>query len=79
MSNHTVSLSHLHDELGSFSTVSANNGQSAQTKTAPEGVACDYLLYNYAFFRLATPIKPIRPEPKSQTAAGTGTDEIEVT
>jgi hypothetical protein len=38
------------------------NGLSAQTKTAPEGDAFGYLLYNYYFFRLATPIKPKKPE-----------------
>ena len=44
----------------SFHTVWANNGHSAQTKTAPEGAAIDYLLYSYDLLRLATPIKPIR-------------------
>ena len=53
--------------------LTANNGRSAQTKTAPEGAAIDYFLYDYASFRLATPIKPMRPEPNSHTAAGTGT------
>ena len=56
-----------------YGRLPANNGQSAQIKTTPEGAAFDYLLSSYAFFRLATPIKPIRPEPNSQTAAGTGT------
>jgi hypothetical protein len=28
---------------------------------------------SYAFFRRAKPIKPIKPEPKSHAAAGTGT------
>mgnify|MGYP001822856509 CR=1 FL=1 len=45
----------------------------AQTKTAPEEAAIDYLLYSYDLFLLAIPIKPIRPEPNSQTAGGTGT------
>ena len=61
-----------------FSVVAsgAHNGHTAQTKTAPEGAAFDYLLISYNFLRLATPIKPISPEPNSQTAVGTGTDEI---
>ncbi len=46
-------------------------------KTAPEGAAFDYLINSYAVFRLANPIKPIKPEPKSQTAAGTGTAFID--
>jgi hypothetical protein len=50
----------------------AKKRQSAQTKTASEEAAIEYLLYSYTFFLLATPIKPIRPEPNSQTAAGTG-------
>ena len=50
----------------------AMNRQPAQTITTPEGAAFDYLLYSYAFFRLATPIKPIRPEPNNHVAAGTG-------
>ena len=37
MNNNKTLLSHLHDALGSFSTVSANSGLSVQTKTAPEG------------------------------------------
>jgi hypothetical protein len=44
-----------------------------QTKTASEEAAFDYLLSSYAFLLLAMPIKPIRPEPKSQAAAGIGT------
>ena len=28
----------------------------------------------HAFFRLAIPVKPIRPEPNSHTAAGRGTE-----
>ena len=60
---------HNHDR-----EVTALKRRSAQTKTTPEGAAYDYLLYNYYFFRLATPIKPIRPEPNNQTAAGTGTE-----
>ena len=37
------------------------NGRSAQTKTAPEGAAYDYLLTScYAFLRLATPINKTR-------------------
>ena len=39
MSDNTAVLSHLHEELGSFSTVSANSSQLTQTKTAPEGAA----------------------------------------
>ena len=31
------------------------------------------MIYSYAFLRLATPIKPIKPEPNNQAAAGTGT------
>ena len=53
----------------------AISGQSTQTKTAPEGAVFDYLLYSYAVLRLTTPTRPIRPEPKSQTAAGTGTGD----
>ena len=45
---------------------------AAQIKTASEEAAIDHLLYNYDFLRLATPIKPIRPEPNNQTAAGRG-------
>ena len=45
-------------------------------KTAPEGAgSVDRVVTVYAFLRLATPIKPKRPEPKSQTAAGTGIAE----
>ena len=47
--------------------------RSMQTETAPEGAATDYFVPVHDFFRLATPIKPIRPEPNSQTAAGIGT------
>lgn len=36
-------------------------------------VSLDMVVTIYAFLRLAIPIKPRRPEPKSQTAAGTGT------
>jgi len=53
---------------------SATSGQSAQTKTTPEGVASDYLVSSYAFLIRATPVKPIRPEPNNQMAAGIGID-----
>ena len=33
----------------------------------------------HAFFLLAIPIKPIRPEPNNHTAAGTGTAGVPVT
>ena len=56
----------------SFHTASARSGHTAQTKTTPAGVAFRYALYSYDFFLLAIPIKPIRPEPKSQTAGGNG-------
>ena len=46
-------------------------------KTASEEAAFEYILYSYAFFLLAIPIKPIRPEPNSQTAAGIGTTPTE--
>ncbi len=49
------------------------NGLSAYVITAPEGAVIVGLLYNYNFLLLARPIKPKSPEPKSQTAAGTGT------
>ena len=56
--------------------LTARSRHSTQTKTAPEGAAYDDLLIRcYAFFRLATPIRPIRPEPNNQAAAGTGTAE----
>ena len=54
--------------------LAANSGHSVQTRTAPEGAAFDLLVFSYAFFLLAIPIKPSRPEPKSQTAAGIGTE-----
>ena len=41
--------------------------------TVSEGAAVDEYVVSYAFLRLAIPIKPSRPEPKSQTAAGSGT------
>ena len=49
------------------------SGRLAHVKTAPVGAACGYLLFSYAFFRRANPIKPINPEPNNQTAGGTGT------
>ena len=52
---------------------SANNRPTAQRKTTPEGVAVDRVVSGYAFLRLAIPTSPSRPEPNSQTAAGTGT------
>ena len=45
-------------------------------ENGPEGAAFDYLLINKAFFRLANPIKPIRPELNNQTAGGTGMGDI---
>ena len=52
----------------------ANNVPLAQSKTATEAaVSVDTVLQDYAFLRLAIPIRPRSPEPKSQTAAGTGT------
>jgi hypothetical protein len=45
-------------------------------RTAPLGaVAVDENVAGYAFLRRAIPIRPNKPEPKSHTAAGTGTGE----
>jgi hypothetical protein len=42
----------------------------------PKATADDIVVPGYAFLRRATPTRPIRPEPKSQRAGGTGTVEI---
>jgi hypothetical protein len=53
---------------------SAKRRPLAQCKTATEAaVSVDKVVTVYAFLRLAMATNPIRPEPKSQTAAGAGT------
>lgn len=61
--------------MNKHTSASGHERAVRQTKTAPKGAAIDYLLYCYDFFLLATPIKPIRPEPNNQTAVGIGTIE----
>ena len=63
-----LDFGHIYPEQPS----SANKRPFSQTKTTPEGVAFDHVLYSYDFFLLATPIKPIKPVANSQIAAGMG-------
>jgi hypothetical protein len=55
----------------------STKGPAAQTKTATEAAVSGKSTFNrYAtFLRLAIPIRPGSPEPKSLMAAGTGIDE----
>jgi hypothetical protein len=63
----------------SFHTASANKRSSGNQKWSQERATNDKHLFGEDFFLLAIPIKPIRPEPKSQTAAGIGITEMFVT
>lgn len=61
--------------LQSVLTLSAANGHLATNENGDRSRRpCSYCLKTYAaFLRLAMPANPSRPEPNSQTAAGTGT------
>ena len=60
-----------------FKIIFTQSGPLAVTqhklKTAPEGAEFEYLLDNYFFLRLATPVKLIRPESNNQTVVQTVT------
>ena len=58
-----------------FATYSARKLRSySTTKTTPERAAVGMVVIGYAFLRLATPIRPGRPEPKSKLSGIRKTD-----
>lgn len=74
----TLPTFRFHSETGRLQNICEASGMPqqvsfAQTKPAPEGADFVFVQTTYGFLRFATPNSPRRPEPNSQTAAGTGT------
>ena len=69
--NHKITLGYAKIKYKYWMTLVAQQ----RTVSANDSRRCRYCLTLdcYIFLRLATPIKPINPEPNNQTAAGTGT------
>ena len=64
--NFALSVFEFFNRIGQMQTVGIIKNDSRRSRY------CSTFI-RYFFFRLDNPIRPIRPEPKSQTAAGIGT------